>query len=484
MSTTEYLSSVPPNGEIESRPYTDYRNAKHNIISLMAYLIGVKKENFEPDYSPPQLEIYERLDKEANARIIRNLCRIRTALIQNYFAIRKEFYFSYKNIGSMPELIPADAVQQLTADGVSLQRGRPDADEYTIAVNREISNRIGGCSHLFPDWLNWQYIRALFLMPGGAKLQGLKEARDEYHANRNKYPYQCYLNWPGWENGNILYCDEKFVTMLYEAHEDAFTNLSLVRDVGNIELDNIGFFLEQSRKAIVVVDCENSDPIRLAAALSSLSKGRLEKISKVLLFDSHYTTAEWEVLSEQSPVAEPTGAVNWNILSTLAAFPIERKTVERLYEHKSQVDMTLVAETCKEVYTNGVDSVVLVSSDSDYWALIKSLADIKFLVMVEKAKCGETIKRALESRGIHYCYLDDFYTGASYAIKTTALMTSIQDYLDAHVSLNAKTILDNTLYDNWVQMTDKERKAFYDRYLRKIRAEVDADGRIRLVLGS
>lgn len=482
MIAEKQLTEMPPGPA--PRSYADYHNAKHNIISLMAYLVGVEKTHFEPDYTPPKLEIFEKLENDKNARIIRNLCRIRTAIEKNYSAIQKEFRYSMKNLGTMPEFIPSDAVNQLAADGIALQKSRPEINAYLIAINKEISNRIGNCQGLFPEWLNWKYIKPLFLMPNGTKPDGLKAAWSEYNSNRNKYPYQCYMNWPGWEDGNLFYCDEKFVTMLYEAHEDAFTDLSLLKDAGNIALDNIGTFLERSTKAIVVVDCENSDPIRLAAALSSLSKAGLGKIAKVLLFDSHYTTSEWEVLSDGEPKAETAKALNWNILAKVAAFPIERKTVERLNEHKSQVDMTLAAETCKEVYTNGVDSVVLVSSDSDYWALIQSLADVNFLVMVEKAKCGADIKRALVSRGIHYCYLDDFYTGASYTIKTTALASSIQGYLDEHITLNVREVMENALYDNWVQMTGKERDAFFDRYLRTLKAEVTSDGKVRLVLGN
>jgi hypothetical protein len=43
--------------------------------------------------------------------------------------------------------------------------------------------------------------------------------------------------------------------------------------------------------------------------------------------------------------------------------------------------MALAARTCQEVYKNGVDSVVLVSSDSDYWASIQTLSDIDFMVL-------------------------------------------------------------------------------------------------------
>lgn len=465
MPAAEYMSPMPPGQETAPRSYTDYHNSKYDIVSIVAYLIGVEKRHFEAEYEPPKLEHYERLETDKNARIVRNLCRLRTSFEQHYIDIRREFYYSIKNLGSLPNLIPTDAVEQLVRDGVSLQKNRPDIETYLIAINKELSNRIGNCKSLFPDWINWAYIKPLFLMPNGTKPEGLKAAYSIYNADRNRYPYQCYMNWEGATDGNILYCDEKFVRLLYEAHEDAFADWSLVKDVGNIVLDNISSFIEMSKKAIVVVDCENSDPIKLAAALSSLSKTGLAKICKVLLFDSDYTTTGWQVLS------------------SVAAFPIERINVPRLVEHKSQVDMTLAANTCKEVYTNGVDSVILVSSDSDYWALIKTLADVHFLVMVEREKCGQDIKRALEERGIHYCYLDDFYTGASYTIKTIALTTELQKRLDGLAQFNVLSLLDDAIHSTWVRMTEKERTAFYDRYLRKIKIEIAQDGAVRLVLG-
>lgn len=483
MTPAEYIASFPPGQTIPPRDYTDYHNSKYNIVSLMAYLIGVEKRHFENVHEPPKPEVYEALEKDKNARIVRNLCRIRIAFEQNYAKIRSEFRFNMKNIGSVPELIPKDAVEQLERDGIYLHKGKPDNNAYLIAINRELSNRIGNCKSLFPDWINWEYIKPIFLMPNGMKTEGLKAAWAEYSKDKNRYPYQCYINWTGATDGNILYSDEKFVRLLYEAHEDCFTDLSLVKDVGNIARENISDFLDRSRKAIVVVDCENSDPIRLAAALSSLSKGGLSKIQKVLLFDSDYTNDAWKVLSEGEVAPNQPGAINWSILSTVAAFPIKRINVPRLREDKSQVDMTLATSTCKEVYTNGVDSVILVSSDSDYWALIQTLADVHFLVMVEKEKCGQYTKNALTASGIHYCYLDDFYTGASYAIKTKALVKYIQDTLDNSIRVNAQALLDDAIRSTWVRITDKEKSGFYERYLKKMKVEIAPDGVVRLVLG-
>ena len=57
--------------------YLERRKPTHNIISIVAYLLGVGKQHFENVYEPPQLEVYSRLDQDQDARIIRNLCMIR-----------------------------------------------------------------------------------------------------------------------------------------------------------------------------------------------------------------------------------------------------------------------------------------------------------------------------------------------------------------------------------------------------------------------
>ena len=441
-----------------------YRSATYHIVSIMAYLIGVSQSYYERDTGEesPQIEIYRKLSQDKNARIIRNLCIVRTAIEKHYIAIARAFVHEFKNIGSVPEFIPSEVVEELYRDGITLHCNRPHVNQYLMDINREISNRINTVQSLFPEWLKWDYIRALFIMPNGQKLEGIKAAGAEYNSNRNRYPYQCYINWEGGENGNILYNDEKFVTLLYITHEDCFEDLSLVRDASTQTYNNIYQFIESSNKTLIVVDCENSNPIKLAACLSGIASRDMGKILKVLLIDSDYTT---------------TG---WGLLSGIPNLPIERFKSPRIVEHKSQVDMALATKTCQEVYRNDVDSVVLVSSDSDYWALIQSLSDVDFLVLAERGKCGTSMRMALEDEEIYYCYIDEFCTHASYSIKTAAMTQYIQRVLDEQVQLNAKTLMEDALRETWMQMTPKEKEGFYKRYLQSLRVIIEEDGTIRL----
>lgn len=452
--------------------YQDRYHPKYEIVSKVAYMIGVKKTNFEDEHEPPQIDIFDELEKDRCARRIRNLCMLRTAFLKNYGKIVLEFRNSYKNITSIPDLVPAECVSQLSEDGIDIYQGKPNITDYIVKLNQRICDNINNCKNLFPVWLNWEYIKDIFIMPGGFKPNGIKSEWQTYTMDWSKYPYQCYINWKGDFNGNILYADNKFVALLYDANEDYFGDMSLVKDVGDVALNDIKEFFDNSNRSILVVDCENSDPIRLAAALSCLSKDEVVKVQKIFLFDSEYTTASWEVVSK-----------DWNILSTVGKFEIEHIVVPRLNTHKSQVDMTLATVTCKEVYGNNIDSVVLVSSDSDYWALIRNLADTRFFVMVERAKCGNNIKQALVASNIKYCYLDDFCTAETYSIKITALRKYIQKELDSAVNININSLLDTAIKATWVRMTEDEKKSFYERYLTKIKVEIADTGDIRIKLG-
>lgn len=483
--TTQNETETKQTPQERKNAYNEFRNSTYNIVSLVGYLLGVEKEHFGSDGAAPLLmDVYEKTDKNKDARIIRNLSRIRTGIERNYMPIVKEFRLGMKNIGSIPDLIPTDAVTELENDGVRIYKSKPDIDEYLIAINSEMSNRIGKAEALFPEWIKWGYIRPLFHMHGGTKIEGIKKAGNIFNANRRRYPYQCWLNWdaiasPNSNHGNILYSDEKFVTLLYEHNEDRFENLSLVRDAGNSTMRNLSSLMENCRKCVIVVDCENSDAVKLAAALSGLPQNQLDKVSKVLLFDSEYTTDQWKTLVDRSLMIAANGK---------ASFEMEHIIVQRLNQNKSQVDMTLAVRTSKEVYTKGNDAVILVSSDSDYWAMIQQLEGIKFLVMLEKIKTGMAIMDTLAIHNIPFCFIDDFCTGASYNIKTTTLIDSIQGEInrilngEKKAELNVRTIMEDSLQSSWITMTDKEKEGFYNRYLLRMKLSVSNEGNVAIMI--
>lgn len=65
-------------------PYTAFENSTYTVVSKVAYLIGVPKRIFENEHEPPKMEWYEKLSVNKNARIVRNLSILRTAIEQNF----------------------------------------------------------------------------------------------------------------------------------------------------------------------------------------------------------------------------------------------------------------------------------------------------------------------------------------------------------------------------------------------------------------
>ena len=95
-----------------------YKDSTYELVSKVAYLIGVPLRIFENEHEPPKLEIYQQLDKDKNARIIRNLCIIRTSIERNYRKINDIMRTEYRGLLSIPEIIPPICMQQLSQDEI------------------------------------------------------------------------------------------------------------------------------------------------------------------------------------------------------------------------------------------------------------------------------------------------------------------------------------------------------------------------------
>ncbi|WP_051273939.1 NYN domain-containing protein [Oribacterium sp. oral taxon 078] len=444
-------------------PVPAYKDSVYDLVSEVAYLIGVPKRIFENDFESPQLSVYERLELDKSARIIRNLCILRTSIERNFKKINDLMRMEYKGLYSIPEYIYPECLKQLGEDGVDfIKRSSTKLCHHVIEINRIISQRIHNCKNIFPVWIKWDYIKELFLMPNGLTEAGTKTAADIYYANLSFYPYQMYINWPPKDEGNILYNDKKFATLLYSWHNDRFMEGSKVSDAGAYIKNSIYDFINENENTVLVVDCENSDPYKFCAALRNLDREIIKKISRIILFDDVHTTD------------------TWSILESYIRIPVEYLLIERIKQDKSLVDIRLTTRVCKEHWQNQVNAFVLVSSDSDYWGLISALPDAEFLVMIEHTKCGPDMKSALEERGIFYCYLDDFYTGNSEDIKRDAILREMKRWADDRFHFNINEMLDSALYQTRINLSEEERRYFTERYLKTMTLNIDEEGELSL----
>lgn len=271
-----------------------------------------------------------------------------------------------------------------------------------------------------------------------------------------------YISWSPQNAGNILYNDKKFVTLLYQWNYDCFTEYSKVSDAGSYVKGNVYEFIETSDKVVVVVDCENSDPYKLCATFKNLDYEYTQKISSIILFDDIHTASAWRILDSYTKI------------------PVEHMMIDRVKQNKSLVDIMLTARACQEHFQNNVDSFIIVSSDSDYWGLISSLSEARFLVMIEHENCGPDLKNALINADIFYCYIDDFYSGNADDIKHGALLREMQRYMDNAVQLNVNAMFSEALRAARIEMNDAEKKQFMSRYIKNIQMTITDSGDVVL----
>lgn len=445
-----------------------YKDSTYEIVSKVGYLLGVPKRIFDQPYSPLQTEMLARMEKDKNARIVRNLCQIRTQIVRNYKAIHDTARrMELRSILNMPEYVSQESIRQLTEDGIRFYKPSHTPNQTVAEINHILSDRINNCKSIFPDWLKWEYIRNLFVLPAWITEAGAKAAAHQYYKHRDQLPYQVLLNWDPIEGeGNLLASDLRFVRRLYEANNDYFTEDSRVCDAGSLVKGSIYEFLEESRATVFMVDCENSDPYKLCATLRGLAAdGDVgQRVSKLILIDDEHSASAWPMLEQYIPV------------------PVEHVLVPRLKKDKSLVDHTLISRSCQEFYENRVDSIVIVASDSDYWALVNTMPQIRFLFLVERDSFGADMKAALSTSGIHYAYMDDFYQGYSEEIKRSALRSVISEHLKQALRLNLYDLLEEAQAKARLTLTPQERQRFYEQYLRNIQLELNEDGQLSLSL--
>ena len=436
---------------------------QYDIVSKVAYLLGVNKRIFENDHESPKIEVFKKLELDKKARIVRNLCLLRNQLEHNFLKVCQGIQQEGRSILGMPEYMSIEAMQTLSNDGIDIYAHLKEPTPYLANLNMNIKSRINNCRDLFPQWINWEYLSEIFIMPDGLSEEGQKRSAAFFYENMSFYPYGQYLNWPAQEEGNILLNDKKFVTLLYKWNNDEFQNLSLVSDVSDRTKANIYTFIENSDKCVFIVDCENSDPYSLCAAIRNLEPERLEKIEKIILFDDVHAASAWE------------------LLGSYVKIPVEYIMIERLKDNKSLADVKVAARTCKEFYANNVDSFVLVSSDSDYWGLMEELPEAKFLVMVEHDKVSYALKEALIKNDIFYCFIDSFYAGGAEDIKNDAIQRELARSIKASLELNLFDLMNDVLNRTRIKMSDEEVRSYIKRKIKNsLDLDVEDDGSVVL----
>ena len=446
----------------------DMRTSTHIIVSKTAYLIGVSKDYFfdaNEDNRLLELEVFEEMDKKKEARIVRNLTILRNTILQKWKTLNDKIRTDNTAFPYLTdEFIPTKSIQELGNYGINLSYNKKLLAESLIEINNFIKDRINNCKKLIPDWINWEYYRDIFIMPNGSTQDGCRVSSEVYYYNKNSYPFQCYINWTNWSSNTvILHSDYLFLKLLYEQNHEEFVDGARVSIITDNTREKFYKFLEESKNVDIVVDCENANPFHLYAVLYDLEDRLLENVKKIILYNDVNTTVAWEFIGEQLSI------------------PVESILTERVLDRKSLVDIALSVGTCREHFKNEIDSFILVSSDSDYWALISAMTEANFLVLMERSRCSTQMRGILADEDIFYCFMEDFPLEISDELREKTVYKELRKVIDEKFDVNLYDLLDDVIKKTRADFPGDSEKNLRARIERNIRLEIEDDGRMNIL---
>lgn len=437
------------------------KEIKRNLCSTTAYLIGVKERNFFASEGKCGLlkGVFEELDRQTHAQIIRDLCIIRSYMILNNGRIQKEFCYSGHNIytlekiktqnGEEIETLPHDVLNRLYHNGVNIYMNRPDVYGYLILINREVKKRLymQAVKKLFPPAINWEYICDIFLFPSEATEKNVLRCVEDYFRNRKQYPYGCYINWDGC-NGKILKDDDEFLQCLYERHEDCW------RVWGDGEFEP---FLGKNEKVYAIVDCATTDIAAFEAMWQELGNKYIAHIDQILLLCPSVMRATWEMETDGMSSVElyevgkenPPGGNAWcNILV-------------------DTVSDRLLTVNCP---------LLLLTGDVHFFQLLydSNIIDTEFLIVTGRVYEADWIGIKQEA---HLYLMPDIPT--DYVDKAEIARKRILDHLAACQLPSLSALTEQAVMETPFAFTEEEQKRLYSECARNLTLIIDAKGNLR-----
>ncbi len=482
--------------------YKDLDAMRKDTVTTVAYLLGVgdrylygsedKESNFDA-------QILESLKQNDKATAIRYLSIVRCEILSKYGKIRDtKFNGPATESENFASCFDRGMLEFLSAHKMEVVYVKVKGSESIYGnvayINQYLADSIDGIRDLFPDWIKFEYIKGLFLMPGGeagvngsnvstvakrdAVFASINAEHTRFMENRTAYPYKTYLDWPkvlsGYDN-NIILNDQKFLKLLYAANGDIFKASEYVVDARQEYKQSFYSFVNSAKKVSIFVDCENVDPYAFVSMLMNMDKENLSKIEEIVLYDDVNTSEGWKYIEDYVDIDVK---FTYNLM-------------ERVLDNKSLVDTAMATGACKAYYKDDVDSIVLASSDSDFWGLITQVPLAKYYILNERAKTSPAITDKFKDYGINYTFMDDFAKDKVQDFKEKVLVGALRKQINRFNETHewefedVGEMVDSLFYRAYIkgpkEQIDHEKKTFFNKYLKKgfvIRCEEDEEGKI------
>ena len=123
-----------------------------------------------------------------------------------------------------------------------------------------------------------------------------------------------------------------------------------------------------------------------------------------------------------------------------------------------------------------MDSIILASSDSDFWSVIEDV-DANYFVLLEKTKYGSDFKSLLWNNNIFYCYLDKFMTPEKDKFFDTVVKKELEKVIaNSFVLPNAEQIFREALTQTRASLSSTARDHLYNTTMNNLKLVLNSNG--------
>lgn len=198
-------------------------------------------------------------------------------------------------------------------------------------------------------------------------------------------------------------------------------------------------FLKEEKNYDMFVDCDNTDFFKFMGLLEKIND--FKGLNKIHLILDYKTSILWHMF-------EYTSNYKYNI---------EIVKAERIREHKSVVDVIMSLKISEAIYRDGINRIMLLSSDSDFYGLLTGFNN-------EAEFCVCYTDSSISDDYLRYIYSNEISNFSLTALETSELLDYHKDECIEYILAQAvsltplykwdNTILTNIVYTNFIKETE------------------------------